>query len=388
MPPPYRVLWADLHAHTNLSMDGCEDADDACTARTTPAADALDGDLDVVALTDHAEFSQHTDLETGVVTDIWETTLARVAEHPLAFAGYEWTAHCAGAQNIHRTVLLEEPDACEAYRVPSCELPSRKEQFGREVYTPNEALKAGHSHELEQRLQEVDCPSSRWLAFIHHPAMSTPAGIDWETPGSLLATEHLVEIYSEHGSSECAEIEGDCDWQVSEFHVAEGSIQAMLAAGHRMGFVANTDSHDGRPGSVDAPGPSGQYVDTDEDGLADSVTPHPSPGGLTAILLVEGQERQDVFDALLDRRTIAASAELEPLVVLLGEELPGREVAAGTHPLHVELPDGATWEWVEPDGTVTPEPFEIALEPGEAGYVRIRVGEDRAWASPWWAPPA
>ncbi|MCP4807814.1 MAG: hypothetical protein GY913_09770 [Proteobacteria bacterium] len=401
---PYRVVWADLHAHTNLSMDGCEDEGDACTARTTPASDALENaveaGLDVVSLTDHAEFLEHEDLETGQVSNIWDTTLARVADAPdglIAYPGYEWTAHCAGAQNIHRTVVLEEAAPCSDWRVPSCVLPARKEQFGREAYTENPAVKVTHSDQLEDFLGDVPtfegCSESRWLAYIHHPGVTTPAGIDWSATGPLMSTERLVEVYSEHGSSECTDLTSPgCDWQVNtEFHAPEGSIQAMLETGHRMGFLAGTDSHDGRPGSIDAPGPSGQYVDTDGDDLADVVTPHHSPGGITAVLLPVDADlgRSQVFEALLDRRTIAASAALDPLVVVLEPDiLPGRAVEAGTYTLRLELPEDATWEWVRPDGSVVEEPTELVLEAGDVGYVRVRTDEHRAWASPWWVSAA
>lgn len=406
-PAPYRVVWADLHAHTNLSMDGCEAPDAGCRPRSTPAADALqnavEAGLDVVALTDHAEFLEHQDLASGVVTNIWDATRTEVDAAPdglVAFAGYEWTAHCAGAQNIHRTVVLEDPSACDAWRAPSCVLPARKEQLGHEVYTENPSAKISHSDALQLWMDDVPsvegCSDTRWIGFVHHPGLTTPAGVDWANPGPLLARELLVEIYSEHGSSECRELDGDCAWEVNTaFHAPEGSIHAMLAEGHRMGFLAGTDSHDGRPGSIDAPGPSGQYVDTDDDGLADSVTLHHSRGGITGILLLPGEplDRATVFDALEDRRTVATSHPFDPMVIALEPGvLPGREVDEGTWPLRIELPEGATWEWVTPDGAVLAEPAELDLDAGDVGYIRVRATVDgvehRAWASPWWVSDA
>ena len=394
-----RLVWADLHAHTNLSMDGCEANGQGCTSREPglPASDVLDqaqeSGLGVLALTDHVEFSLYTDLDNGTVHDIWERTLELVGAAPpelVVLPGYEWTAHCTEAQGIHRTVVFEEPDACESLRVPSCQLSGHKEELGHEVYTVNPNEKAGNTDKLYARIGEVSECSSRWLTFVHHPALTTPASIDWGHAAGP-EDELLVEVHSEHGSSECTDptVEG-CDWAVSEFHDPLGSIQSALANGQRPGFLAGTDSHDARPGSVqDGPGPSGLYVDTDGDGKEESAELHPYAGGLTGIW-VEELSREAVFDALLDKRTVAASWPLE-VRVTAGGELPGRELPVGEHPVEVALEgvEDWTWELVATDGSFIEEPTTFILSEGEVVYLRIRAQvdgeEQRVWASPWWA---
>ncbi|HJN73909.1 MAG TPA: hypothetical protein QGF58_08260 [Myxococcota bacterium] len=394
-----RLVWADLHAHTNLSMDGCEANGEGCVSREPgmPAADVLDtalqNGLSVLALTDHAEFSTYTDLSTGVGHEIWPRTLEIIQSAPdglVVFPGYEWTAHCVDAQGIHRTVVFESPGACEELRVPSCQLVGQKDELGLEVYGENPNEPAGNTDKLYSRLAEVEACSTRWLSFVHHSAMTTPASVDWGHAAGP-EDEVLLEVHSEHGSSECRDpLSEGCAWGLSEFHDGSGSLQAALAAGQRPGLLAGTDSHDARPGSLsDGPGPSGLYVDMDSDGLLETALPHPFAGGVTGIW-VESLEREEVFDALLDKRTIAASWPME-ITALAGEELPGRALEIGQWPLTVSVSgvDDWTWELVSASGTVEEEPESMTLASTDVFYLRIRASvdgvEQRAWASPWWA---
>ena len=72
-------LWGDLHAHSNLSMDGCEDVDQNCSERgSTPAEDFFDQArshaLDFAALTDHAEYVTYRPDGAGTepMYHVWE----------------------------------------------------------------------------------------------------------------------------------------------------------------------------------------------------------------------------------------------------------------------------------------------------------------------------
>ena len=393
-----RLVWADLHAHTNLLMDGCEANGAGCVSRDPgePASDfleqAVESGLSVVAITDHAEFSVYTDLASGREHDIWARTLEVVGAAPaglVALVGYEWTAHCSTAQGVHRTLIFEEPDACEELRVPSCELEAKKETLGHELYAANPDEPAGNTDKLVARLAEVSACETRWLSFVHHPAMTTPAAVDWSHSAGP-EPELLLEIHSEHGSSECRDpLSPGCSWGLSEFHDGAGSLQAALAAGQRPGLLAGTDSHDSRPGSVgDGPGPSALYEDLDGDGAPETATPHPYSGGITGIW-VESLERSEVFSALQDKRTVAASWPMD-ITLLAGDQLPGRALEAGEWPLTVDVADVEDWTWevVSPSGAVLEEPESITLSAGEVVYVRIRATidseEQRAWGSPWW----
>jgi hypothetical protein len=76
----------------------------------------------------------------------------------------------------------------------------------------------------------------------------------WNLVENTPLREHLVEISSEHGVGECVDPNAaDCAWRVNSSveYVPEGAVQNALGLGHRLGFLAGTDSHDARPGSVD-----------------------------------------------------------------------------------------------------------------------------------------
>lgn len=57
----------------------------------------------------------------------------------------------------------------------------------------------------------------------------------------------LVEIYSNHGSSEGAEAPYDYYHSMGP-RVGVSLVRTGLQAGHRFGFIASTDSHDAYPG--------------------------------------------------------------------------------------------------------------------------------------------
>ena len=122
--------WGDLHAHSGLSNDGCEDVEDDCTARGDRPAEnifarAEANGLHFLAMTDHAEWKGWTDLQTGLTTSIWDGTrelIRRQEDGPtVGILGYEWTScESDDYSGSHRTILLEDPGACEAWRVPGC----------------------------------------------------------------------------------------------------------------------------------------------------------------------------------------------------------------------------------------------------------------------------
>ncbi|MFT5680141.1 MAG: hypothetical protein ACI8RZ_001046, partial [Myxococcota bacterium] len=289
--------WGDLHAHSGLSWDGCEDWEADCATRDdTPGADFFDNAeaaaLDFAALTDHAEADRlYPDGLSGDSLAIWDTqqALVQAAEDGpvVALLGYEWTAFREERQGnrltgTHRTVLLADPDACADYRVAGWALPDgeKSHEVGAAVFIDEADDFAETPAELWQALSEADqtCASVRWLTYAHHPAYSVPQVTDWSLEENTPSSEQVVEIYSEHGSSECIDLTADgCDWRINtgQGYYADGSIQAALSEGYQLGFVGGTDSHDARPGSLDD-GPShiAHWLDTDGDGIVDTPKTH------------------------------------------------------------------------------------------------------------------
>lgn len=216
-----------------------------------------------------------------------------------------------------------------------------------------------------------------------------------------------MEIFSEHGASECADPYAEhCDWGIpvdGDYYGTEGSFQSALAQGYTLGVLAGTDSHDGRPGSI-ADGPScvSYWMDQDGDGTSELTCLH-HDGGLTAVMAQE-LSRSALFQGLGDRSTLASSGVMLPLRVAATNEqgalhLPGEHVGAG--PLRIlasleGLLDGQEllgMDLVSHQGEILGESteevldLEVELGAGDAVYLRVRLqvdeDEQRMWASPF-----
>lgn len=420
--PEGRWVWGDLHAHSGYSFDGCEDPEADCgPLGETPAEGffeaAVASDLDFAALTDHAEADRLLpDGEGGAELDVWDGQRAAVAAAQggavLGVLGFEWTAfrdderrgHPRGS---HRTVLLSDPEACAALRVPGYQFDggSYARDRGEALYVQDAEEVADRPSELWEALDDgVEACGGRWLSFAHHPAFDVPQPTDWNLNENAPDREMVVEIYSEHGSSECLDTTQDgCDWRIDtdKGYIAEGSVQAALAEGYRLGFVGGTDSHDARPGSLeDGAGPVAHW-----DG--GEVRRHFAAGGLTGVWLDDGVDLDvdALFDAIEARATLATSGPRPQLrvwvegadgqIYLPGALLPRSAIPARTRFEVIDEDSDYVLEAVErvgPDGAVedlSGDP-EASWDPGprEHAYLRLRYldadgVEERVWLSPW-----
>jgi hypothetical protein len=431
------VAWGDLHAHTNLSYDGCELPDADCADRgDVPAEDfiqnALDIELDYVALTDHAEWATYYPggSEDGQGFSIWSEQLDVVSAVDdaalIAMPGYEWTWSSGEPspdepfQGGHKSVFFQDTDVCAAYRVSggtSLDSYTKGESGGLTV--------AGNDYEAQgpqalwaafDAAAEI-CGREEVIAFFHHPAYIYPQAVDWSQASNASDPrfETLVEIYSEHGSSECLDLEADhCSWSLktSSEYEERGAVQSALARGWRLGFTAGTDSHDGRPGSVADMQPSctANFSDTDGDGIVDTPRCHDYTGGLTGVLHQGALTREGLFAGLRARNTLATSGPRAPLrVAALGADgavyLPGDDLPQSAMPATLQwaLDEAlaevdaslAAVDVIDAGGQVL-EVLEqgsgslgLDLAPGELAYLRVRViwqeDEHRLWVSPFFA---
>jgi hypothetical protein len=415
------TAWGDFHNHTNLSFDGCEDTEDFCTPRgELPGSDlfeqAASVGLDFLALTDHAEWSTWENLQTGARQDIYEATLALATEAEggpvMPIVGMEWTGAYDTGRGAeaggHRTVIFEDLEPCEDYWVGAGIRGESKAEWGIEHYsrrgrfaeTPD-ALVAAH--------EEADgtCGETRRLSWFHHPALKPPRPVDWNLDLNHLG-DSVVEIHSEHGSSECYDVLLDgCDWQVNlDRHVGKGAVQVALQAGHVLGFVGGTDNHEARPGSLDdGPGPIASSHDENGDGFIEPYHLLHSPGAVSGVMVAgPSLTRGALFDAIEARSTVAATFIVEDLrVAALGRDgrlyLPGSEIPADASPLRlmVEIADDRIDLWniqlLDPWNDIhaqVDEPtldMDIDIAPGEVRYLRVRAysgGEEhRVWVSPF-----
>lgn len=416
------VLWGDLHTHSNLSGDACEDRGNSCLPwgetpgdQMLPVAEELG--LDFLALTDHAEHQTYHRLDQGYDLDSQEQTVSMAAAADggpvIPIVGFEWTGtydaydSATGAVNEaggHRTVIFDELHPCPEFWVAAREFESVKSELGFEDYTERGFILRTPDALQEHLAATAEiCGPVRLLSWFHHPGLSLPRAVNWDLDMTRELGDMVVEIYSEHGSSECYDPAGSgCDWALDPAeHLPSGSVQAALQRGYSLGFLGGTDSHDGRPGSLED---GGSVVVFGGPG-GYQIIEHDSPGGVTGALVASASPgRKEILDAVELRQTVASSWLFDAVrIAAIGQDglvyLPGDDVPADASPLEllVELEDVAveSWQievvdpynelWLEVDQASLHEPLDLGV--GDVRYVRVRAfmqdQEHRLWASPF-----
>jgi hypothetical protein len=334
-----RILWADLHGHSQLS-DGTGTPEDYFRYARDVA------DLDVSALTDHDHWGlRFLDRDPAMWKRIVETV--KRFHEPGRFVtilGYEWTNWLHG----HRHVLYFADDGPVVSSLdPATDDPA-------ELWAALAGLPA--------------------LTFAHHSA-GGPISTDWSfVPDPRI--EPVTEIVSVHGSSEAMDSPGRI------YSPVEGNfVRDVLDRGVVFGFVGSGDSHDGHPGLPQLAAGS---------------------GGLAAVFSEE-LSREGVLEALRARHSYATNGPRIWLRFALagrrmGSVLPvadGEEqeleigvVAVGPIQRIDLIRSGAVAESIPGKGERSffgsaPIP---RLESGEYVYLRV-VQEDggAAWSSPIYA---
>lgn len=428
----HRVLWGDPHVHTDLSQDGCEDAESGCQGPDTePAADvflhAEESGLDWATIADHAEKTTYIGSPEAAEIDVWGRQQELVQEADgstvIPFLGYEWTyASEAIDEDLyreggHRTVMLEETSACNEWRIgATSNAPDHDKGWSSTVIlttNPVYALTPVAMRDALTAAAEV-CDDQRALFIAHHPGLKKPQPVDWRREANRPEPtwETVVEIASEHGTSECFELsDPHCAWRVydEDDYYPQGSFQAALRQGYRLGVAGGTDTHDARAGSIED-GPSCTAVPLSETELACQNY----QGATTGVLTADPYDRHAIFDGIFDRKTYATTGPQIPVRAWLtvGEDLylPGRAVKSeGERSLTVSLAEaydadqwttvaidllneqGEILDAIEAAATDERALLQTIIEPGDctACYVRIRLYEEgdaegeRIWLSPW-----
>jgi hypothetical protein len=209
----HRLVWGDLHGHSQLS-DGTGTARDYFIYARDVAR------LDVIALTDHDHWGPRPlDQAPEAQAEILDN--ARSFHQPGRFVtlpGYEWTNWLHG----HRHVLYFD-DSAPIFSAldPATDRPD----------------------ELWNALRGRPA-----LTFAHHSA-GEPVATNWFFPPDP-ELEPITEIASVHGVSEALD--------------APLSVRGGIPRGARLGFIGSGDSHDGHPGLA--------QIDSGQSGLAGIFT--------------------------------------------------------------------------------------------------------------------
>ena len=243
--PEHRIFWGDIHGHSTLS-DGRLPIDEMYAYSRDVAL------LDIAASGDH---------ETAFHPDKWEIAqqtandFYRSGEF-VTFRGFEWTSNNFG----HRNVYYRTGDLTASLPPPD---------FRHLQYT----MPPSEFHPM------IEDPGA--LIVPHH----TLVGTNWDYWDPR---ERLVEIYSTWGRTEFS---GNSLWDKPDD--PRGGAQNGLAHGYRLGIVAGSDCHDSGPGRC-YPGSIARNLNF--------------RGGLMAVL-APALTREDIFDALWDRRCYATTGE-------------------------------------------------------------------------------
>ncbi len=335
-----RVLWGDLHGHSQLS-DGTGTPEDYFRYARDVAG------LDVVALTDHDHWGLQPLAQTP---ELWKRIRAAVKSfhEPGRFVtllGYEWTSWIHG----HRHVL-----------------------YFRDQGAVHDSVDAAHESPRQLWAALRGQPA---LTFAHHSA-GGPIATNWAIPPDPVL-EPVTEIVSVHGSSEAPDTP-----KIIYDAVPGNSVRDALGRGYRLGFVGSGDGHDGHPGLAGLAAPS---------------------GGLAAIIAAAAT-REAVLEALRARRVYATNGPRILLRASLGGRPMGEvfeaapagtaemlevRVVAETPLERVDLVRaGRVVESLSCDGLTD---FKVSrsvpsLRAGEFLYVRaVQRDGGAAWSSPFFA---
>ncbi len=318
-----RIVWGDLHGHSQLS-DGTGTPDDYFGYARDVAA------LDVVSLTDHDHWGMRF-LDQS--PDAWGAILdaAKRFEEPGRFVtlpGYEWTNWLHG----HRHVLYFDDEA--------------------EI--------------LSSLNPAYETPTLLWdglrgrnaLTLAHHSA-GGPVSTNWDfVPDPSI--EPVTEIVSVHGSSEAP----DSPHPIYSA-VAGNFVRDVLDRGLQFGFIGSGDGHDGHPGLSHLGGQS---------------------GGLAAIFS-EHLTRDGVLDALRGRRVYATNGPRIWLRVWLEDELRFAVAGTAPISKVDVIRSGGVIESLDAGGRLEWSQTLVVppLASGDYVYLRVvQVDGGAAWSSPFY----
>lgn len=354
-PPETYVLWGDIHGHSLLS-DGLP-----APERYYETAKTIN-QLDFAALSDHVGSPWETPSFAKNVLNEATYELVKAAADAyyspgsfVTFVGYECSTSFG-----HRNVYYSIPDPPF---LPWENDPVRFFDAVRSSAPAAQVMVIGHQHS--------GIPGDPFLS-----------GIDWSTFAPDL--EKGVEICSNKG---VREYKGNRYFQCDKDALWRGFLQVVtqdaLAMGLRFGFAANSDNHTGWPGG----GAAGR-----------KTCPIFGLTGIRAASLT----RESIFDAYLNKRTIATTGARILLDFRLngepmGSELPFTDERTLEVEVHATAPlrsvsivknNQTLFSFLDPQWDVS---FTVSDTPSSASdfyYVRV-IQEDGhlAWSSPIWVGP-
>ncbi len=377
LPPRWmgmRLFWGDLHAHSVICDGTLEPREFYRWAREEAA-------LDFAAITTHDNMAR---FEPSGRQEEW-MLMRRLAEEftePGAFVvllGYEWSSHSRGHRGVFYAPGEPDPQVFSSLEGDAREVRELEEALGNRM-----ALVVPH-HTAWRKVFFVPW---NWSKFIR---LRIPERYTWgEREGRL---QRLVEIYSDHGSSESPDpsfpiTHGRPRLHYPRFMREDGCreglgnyVREAWAAGYRLGVVAGSDRHD--------------YP---LDPAVYSVPVHPR--GLTG-LWAEELTPEAVWSALWNRHVYGTTGA-RMVVQLEADGLPMGSEYLGRRPPHIR---GMVWGvgkiraelwrhdrtgyrilWLgEGEGEISLDLVDEDASGGVFYYIRAQQEDGhKAWSSPIW----
>ncbi len=326
-PPELQVYWGDLHTHHGHSW--FDELGAWVDANHSYSRDVLAYDFGCESVKAYPTELRYEEL--------WERVQRSCREYSgpdyVALLGFEWMG---GRQQGHHNVYY---DGCSAPLGPQS----------------LETLETGLWPYIQQVMDETG------LRAVTVPHAPSHTGYNWESRDDALRP--LVEVYSEWGSSMDPSL--------------PGSVPEALSRGHRLGFIASSDNHDGWLGNRFA-------AKNSAGGLAAILAPELSaPALLTAMaerstyattgarILLDLSSTPQGTDTLFEWQV--AGTDLIREVHLMVSGVGAAEPAAALHTWYPGTLD-AEGSYLLPWG---PRELAVWLEVGQAD-------RHQAWSSPRW----
>jgi len=342
------IYWGDLHNHTK-SSDGR-----GTTAQSYKYARDVSG-LDFCSITDHCENQR---------TEEWEEYkgITKEFNNPGRFVtipGYEWSGSTANGGD-HNVFFMEDNPPIYRSR-------GNFNYYNYNNYQGRE-LQVNHIEDLYIRLSK-HYTNKNIIVIPHYGGRK--ANKNWHNP----TLERLIEVYSDHKRSEA--------WS-----------QEFLEQGWKLGIMASSDNHTGKPGN------SITFPKTSKDPFKIDWKKEEIGTGLIAVY-AGNLQRKDIFEGMYDRHCYATSGDRILLGFRVDGEVMGSEITSvGAPKIKVDVAgtDIITKIEIKKNNQVVKEFFPGTLEfdvtwtdenfkEGEPCFYYVRVEQDNneeAISSPVW----
>lgn len=369
-----QLYWGDTHIHTREFSDGMGTADDAYMYAKNVVLH------DFAAIADHTNQKMNTWMDgrefslTPYDRQVWNKLVDYCYRYTddsfVAIPAYEWSGRVEYAESL---VGLECPYDAISDKVILFPLKNAEAAPLIDYISSEGCLQ----DQLYNQLRNTEC------VIISHTTISRPMGTSWAEVSKEL--EHVVEIYSMHGSSE----EYGGGYRPLITNRKEGSVRYALEKGFKLGFIAGGDDHYTHPGCL-----------VDQQKLINFAPTFRYRPGIAAIFSKELSSK-GLLENLKLKNCYGTTGERMWIKIKINNSLMGEEIKVEEPPIIIITVCGTNKvEGVElikngkcvavnapKNDRIKFAYKDIDLKDGEEAYYYVRVTQfdgSRGWSSPIW----